>query len=251
MGVIEKKQSGTLVYFNQDAYTIQEIVERVAQRYDITIREKIAPEENKETKPEDSSKKKYKKIKPGYNSIYNAMYQQIKRKLDAIVEEEGEDLETRHSTRGRTTYPVDYVNRVINGELGPYFARLASAKKKVRFEELEKLATKYEKEFKDGTYGDFIADLHKTEEEMRSPEHEGDRYVTESVQYHKYQILMDIVFNHLIILDEDKLRADAAIALTADDATPSAQELEALERLKNYRNYYGWRTEELGDLLDN
>lgn len=230
--------NGHFIYFEKEEYTVPEVIKRVAEHYNITI-----------------TKRNRKSGRLTKNSDYDTLYGMIKKRLDEkVIDEEGEDLKSQDSTERKTTYPRDYVNHVVNHELRDYFAKFPSTPSKRRekeFKELEDLAIKYEKEFKDGTYGDFIADLHKTEEEMRSPEHEGDRYVAESFQYHKQEILMDVVFNHLIILDEDKLRTDLAIALTADDATPSAQELEALERLKKYRNYYRWRTEKLDDLLDN
>jgi len=224
---------GSYINFEEDEYTLPEIIDKIAFCYQITIQEK-----NKKTK------------KMRKNGTYYDIYRTIKKRFDEIIDEEEVAGLNRPSER-KTNYPVKLINRVVNEELGPYFVKFACETRRQALEKYEEQAKKWVRDFEDGTYGNFEAELNEYREEMRSPEHEADHLISAMFQQYKFDLLMDIVFNHLIILDEEKLKTHLSLALTFGDNFPEARDMEAQEQLSDYRNYYRWRTKALADLLNN
>lgn len=231
----EMERKGSYINFEKDEYTLPEIIDLIADCYDICIYK-----ENKKTK---------RKIK---NSTYFKIYQFTKRELDeAVIDETGEDPKSQDATGRKTKYPVKLINELVNQKQGEYFTNLASRERRQALIGYEGQAKKLRQEIKDGTYGDFESELNEYREEMRSIDHEAERYIESMFQQRKFDILMDIVFNYLIILDEKKLKTDLSIALTFGDNDPDVKDMEAMDRLTDNRNYYKWRTEKLKELLEN
>lgn len=242
--VNEPELNGNYVFFKEQAYTIPEIIEQIAECYSISIYD---PENIKNGASPKKSKKRGHK-----NQTYRTIYQIIKRKMDEIIQSEEIHMPDQQKSKGRKTkYPVDLVNRVVNRELSSYFAKRLNEKEKRDLAEYEERAKKLKEDFENGTYGDFQAELDKQSENMQGTTCEADLQIAAMLQHRKFEILMDIVFNHLIVLNEDKLKADLTIALTFGDNPPEGRDIKAMDDLTDNRKYYKWRTKKLAALLDN
>lgn len=228
-GTKEEELKGGYINFEKEEYTLPEIIDLIAEYYDICVYQ-----ENKKTK---------RRVK---NRTYSSIYQFIKRKLE---DEIGDDVKSKDSTGRKTKFPVEVISKVINCEQGAYFTYLASQERQKELNRYGEQAKKLRQEIKDGICVDFESELNEYRKEMRSTEHEAERYIESMFRQRKFDILMDIVFNHLIILDEAKLRTDLSIALTFGDNDPDVKDMEAMDHLSNNRNYYKWRTEELKALF--
>ncbi len=231
----EVELKGSYINFEKAEYTLPEIIDLIAECYNICIYEE--------------SKRSKRKVK---NQTYFSIYQFIKRKLDeAVIDETGEDPKSQDSTGRKTKYSAELIDELVNQKQGEYFTNLANQERRQALIRYEELAKKWRQEFEDGTYGDFENELNKYREEMRGPDHEAEHNIASMFQQYKFDILMDIVFHHLIILDEKKLRTDLSIALTFGDNDPDVKDMEAMDHLTDKRNYYKWRTEKLKDLFEN
>lgn len=232
----EKKSGrGSYVFFEKEEYTLPEIINLVARQYDITI-----GTTNRKTK---------RMIK---NSNYFTIYQKIKRKLDEIIDEEETGIAQQNLGGRQTKYPTELVNRVVNDDLGIYFTKFASEERAKVLKKYGERADELSEEFENNSYYAFQAELDDYwKEEMQRPEYESERIVYGMLQNFKFDILMDIIFKHLIFLDEDKLKFDLTFSLTFEDNPPDSKGLEIMDHLADKRNYYKWRTEKLAELFDN
>ena len=134
-------------------------------------------------------------------------------KPDDIKEEKG---------KRKTQFSRAILNDVVNGKLYPWLCKKVGLINHNEFLQWEEKRKKYSQ-----IYADYLAKVQE----------EGFAY-SEFVRRSKLEIALEYIFDKFLELDEELLRQDHAITLFADDSDPSPVEEAAMERLRNYKNYY-------------
>lgn len=219
------------IQFEKDYYAIHEVVDLVAERFNITVRK-------------DSENPKRKKTKR--NDTYRAMEMYIRRYLqeEAGYEPDGKDLievsERKH------LYSREVVDKVVNGDiLAKLCKNYADSEIQKDFAEPEQRADDYRAMLEDGRVDAFFKSL-QNEEGHDSTDF--DYEIEKSVNKYKLDIVVDFICKYLIRVDEETLRDDLIFNHLPDLQAPTADDMLAAERLQDVGNYYQPR-KEFVDLL--
>lgn len=222
------KVPGAFIPLNEDEYSVREITKIVAEFYGIRI------------KGDEAAQKTYK-----------AMTRRIRQALKEIDDRAGIEDIVKSSSRKKTRnnkYPTILVDKVINGSLQSYFARKAPGWKKRVYRDWGQKAARYRAMRANSQYQQEEQEYYETEfskppsDSGRTPDAEGERRLYKAIQDYKQEILMDIVFNHIVKLDEALLEHDVAVGLTFwENNFPEGEDIQAIERLNTPHNYYTFR----------
>lgn len=219
------------IQFEKDYYTIPEIVDIVAERFNVTVRENSG----------EPNKKKGKR-----NDTYRAMEMFIRRYLQMEV---GYELDGEHfiaETKRKQQYSREVVNKVVNVDiLAKLCKNYADPETQKEFTEPEQRADDYRAMLEDGSVDDFFKSLQKEEGQDSS---DFDYEIEKSVNKYKLDIVVDFICKYLIRVDEETLRDDLIFNYLPDFQVPTADDMLAAERLQDVGNYYQPRKEFI-DLL--
>lgn len=213
------------IAFPEKEYTVPEAVKIVADFYGIYLEDKAS------TDP-----------------VFRAMVQRVRDELHKMEEEEWLEKETDDGIKRRRTYPGEWIDEVVNERLRLYFPKVEAGQKNSIRKQWKKLADEYIKRCEDGSYRDEENEYYIKE----FSDYSFERALSDNVEYYTTKILKDIVFSHLVVLDEEKLRDDLAASLRfTEDYSPTPEDIRAIEDLKDFKKYYKWRSKELEDLFKN
>lgn len=211
------------IAFPKKEYTVPEAVKIVAGFYGIYLEDKAS------TDP-----------------VFRAMVQRVRDELHKMEEEEWLETESSDDVKRRRCYPGEWIDKVINERLKAYFPKVEAGQENSIRKQWKKLADEYIKRCEDGSYRDEENEYYIKE----FSDYSFERALSDNVEYYTAKILKDIVFSHLVVLDEEKLRDDLAASLRfTEDYSPTPEDIRAIEDLKDFKKYYKWRSKELEGLF--
>lgn len=208
------------IQLKKEYYTIPEVVDLVAEKFNITVRE-------------NSGKTNRKKGKR--NDIYNNIRMFIYRHLQDEVGYEPDGVNYIKEPKRKDKYSREVVDKVVNVD---FFARLckyyADPETQKEFAEPEQMADEYRAMLEDGRLEAFFEGLQKEDYEDFDLDYELGR----RVYTHKLDIAADFICKYFIQIDEELLKHDLTLNLLFDPLKPTPDGMLAAKRLKDVGNYY-------------
>jgi len=197
-----KKNYPHNIDFEKEMYTIPELISILASEGDI---------------PDCDNKA---------SSNYRMIYQGLRRALDEEVDES-----ERGGSQRKQTFPREAIIRVVNKKV-TWLRQLSKQSEQLKDWAVE--ARKYQKEMQR-----YLA-THGPEEHSKEVYADGGygEYVKERVTEIKLQIFTDFILKYFIDFDQACLEHDLGLNFTFDDLHPTPEGMEAVNRLKDIRNYY-------------